>query len=281
MELTWNLGHVVAYCLWTYLLVKYYRPLARQSYIYQWLWTLSIALVFGVIVEIIQKNYLGRTADMNDVIKNMIGCCLAMVFFVPTRTLIRRIPLLLLQVFVVLLIMGEFLPLALALTDEFIAREQFPFLGTFETPFEISRWEGNNSKIVIDHRIKSSGKASLRINLRTDGYTGADLKFFPRDWRNYSTLSFKVFNPKPYAKRMVCRVNDFGHIRNGYHNYDRFSQRIRITPGWNLIEIPMQQIENAPRDRKMDLSEIEGFAIYFYNLKQPQSIFLDDLKLQL
>lgn len=280
MELAWNLGHVVAYCLWTYLLVKYWRPLARLSFGYQWICTMLFAVFFGLIIEMIQKEYLGRMADLNDVLKNMIGCGFAMVFFAPTRFAIGAKKLLLFKITAILIVMEESLPLGLALTDELIAREQFPALGTFETPFEITRWAGNNSRISIDDRIKSRGKASLRIDLDTDGYSGADLKYFPRDWRDYSSLNFMVFNARPVAKKMVCRVNDFDHIRNGYHNDDRFSQRIRIQPGWNQIEISLKQIENAPLHRKMNLSEIEGFAIFFYNLDQSQSIYLDDVKLK-
>jgi len=279
LEILWNLGHIATYCLWTYLLIKYYGPLKRQSYGCQWIWALGFALTFGVVVEMIQKEYLGRTADIGDIIKNMIGCGLSLAFFVPTRKNNGRLALLLLQLMVLITLVGESLPLARAFTDEWIARKQFPALGTFETPLEIARWEPNNSKITIDRHIKNQGKSSLRIDLTDNGFSGANLEFFPRDWRGFSSISFTVYNPQKSLLKMVCRINDFDHNHNGYHYKDRFNKKISITPGWNQIEIPMKQVQNAPVNRSMNMAEIELFALFFHKLNQPQSIYIDDLRL--
>lgn len=279
IEILWNLGHIATYCLWTYLLIKYYDPLKRQSYGHQWIWALGFTLIFGIVIEMIQKECLGRTADISDIIKNMIGCGLSLAFFVPTRKNNRRFVLLTLQLMILIMLLGQFLPLAWAFTDEWIAREQFPNLGTFEAPLEITRWEPNHSKLTIDHHIKNQGKSSLRIDLTVNGFSGANLEFFPRDWRGFSSIRFTIYNPRKSLLKMVCRINDFDHNRNGYHYKDRFNKRIPITSGWNQIEIPMEQVQNAPVNRSMNMAEIESFAIFFYKLNQPQSVYIDDLSL--
>ena len=278
-EIFWNLGHIAAYSLWTYLLIKYFPPLNRQPYGYQWLWTMGLALLLGVIIEMIQKQYLDRTADINDVIKNMIGCAFALTFLTPVRHQAKRYYLLFLKIGILIVVMAEFLPLAQAITDEWIAKEQFPYLGTFETPFEITRWESINSKIKVSHGIKSRGKASLRIDLTATKYSGATLEYLPRDWRGFSSVRFEVYNPQKFPLKMICRINDFAHNRNGYHRQDRFNQKIIIEPGWNKFKIPMEQIQNAPKNRRMNMTEIESFTLYAYRLNQPRSVYLDDLRL--
>jgi VanZ family protein len=279
LEIFWNLGHIAAYSLWTYLLIKYFPPLNRQPYGYQWLWTMGLALLLGLIVEMIQKHYLDRTADLSDLIKNMIGCAFALTFLMPVRHHTKRYYPLFLKIGILMVVMVEFLPLAQAISDEWIAKEQFPCLGTFETPFEITRWEPINSKIKVSRAIKSQGKAALRVDLATTKYSGATLEYFPRDWRGFSNICFDVYNPQKSPLKMICRINDFAHNRNGYHHQDRFNQKIRIEPGWNTIKIPITRVQSAPENRRMNMTEIEAFTIYVSRLNQPRSIYLDGLRL--
>jgi VanZ family protein len=280
LDILWNLGHIATYCLWTYLLVEHYGPLKRQAYGYQWIWVMGFALLFGALIEIIQREYLGRTADFEDIIKNMLGCGLSLAFFAPTRKNNGHLMRLPLQLMVLSALMGEFIPLAQAFTDEWIAKEQFPIIGTFEAPSEITRWKPSNSKITIDHHIKKQGKSSLRIDLTDSIYSGANLEFFPRDWRGFASISFSIYNPQKSQLYMVCRINDFDHNHHGYHYEDRFNKRIPVAPGWNHIEIPMEQIENAPVNRSMNMAEVDLFTVFFHKLDQPQSVYIDDLRLR-
>jgi hypothetical protein len=70
------------------------------------------------------------------------------------------------------------LPLAVAITDEWIAKNQFPVLADFETPFEIYRWVGGTA-FDIDNGISYHGGSSLKIQLNTSKYSGVALKYFP------------------------------------------------------------------------------------------------------
>jgi VanZ family protein len=278
-EIFWNLGHIAAYSLWTYLLIKYFPPLNRQSYGYQWIGAMGPALLLGVIIEMIQKRYLDRTADLNDIIKNMIGCAFALTFLTPVRHHTKPYYLLFLKIGILILVIAEFLPFAQAITDEWIAKEQFPALGTFETPFETTRWDPINSKLRVSRDIKSQGKASLRIDLTATKYSGATLEYLPRDWRGFASIRFDLYNPQKFPLKMICRINDFEHNRNGYHRQDRFNQTMMIEPGWNRFKIPMERVQNAPKNRRMNMTEIESFAIYAYQLNRPRTIYLDDLRL--
>ncbi len=279
LAMAWDMGHIVAYCLWTYLLVTYWRPLAKRFYGGQWFGAVTLTLLFGVAVELIQKEFLGRTASLGDISKNMIGCALALSFLAPARKKAMLRVVMPLKFLVLVAFVAEFLPLAQAVTDEWIAKEQLPHLATFETPFEISRWEAHNAAIAVDYHIKSEGKVSLRMDVNIDGFSGAYLRFFPRDWRNYEKISFKVYNPRSDGVGILFRVNDFDFRRNGWHRSDRYGRKFFLKPGWNPIEIPLEEIENAPASRRMNLAEIESVGFMTYYIFDPQSLYLDDIRL--
>jgi hypothetical protein len=159
-----------------------------------------------------------------------------------------------------------------------VAWEQFPALGTFESPFELDRWQGS-AQLSIDRMVKAMGEASLKIVMDTEQYSGASLHYCPHDWRGFAHLQFRVFNPSPEPLKMTCSVTDYQHHRNGYQYDDRFNQRLLIQPGWNQFVFDIQKIENAPAGRKLNMTEINGFGIFATRLPAPRTVYLDDLRL--
>jgi hypothetical protein len=273
----WNLGHILAFALWPYLLMRFWPPVAQWSCSRQWLWVMGLAAAFGIAVEVGQ-SFIGRMAEISDVVKDLTGCALALAFWAPSR---RQMPLKILrglQIFVLVLLFVQIMPFVRALSDEAAAMEQFPALGTFESPFELDRWKGS-AALSIDRQIKAQGQASLKIEMDTKEYSGAALHYCPRDWRGHTRLQFRVFNPSLEPLQMTCTVTDFKHNRDGYQYDDRFNQRLTIKPGWNRFVIAMQQIEDAPRGRRLNLQEINGFGIFATRLPAPRTIYLDDLRL--
>ncbi|MDY6951840.1 MAG: hypothetical protein SWE60_10025 [Thermodesulfobacteriota bacterium] len=169
-------------------------------------------------------------------------------------------------------------PFAIALTDEQIAREQFPVMADFETPFETDRWTGG-AKMGIDRDMARHGTASLIIHLTTAQYSGAGLKYFPGDWSDYSVFRFSVFNPSSAPMKVLCRVHDALHFKKGGKYEDRFNRTLVIDAGWNDIDISLEDIAKAPKNRPMEMSRIQGFGIFTVQLPTPQTINIDYLRL--
>jgi VanZ family protein len=273
----WNLGHILAFALWTTLLIRFWPACGQWPWYRRWLWVLGLAAALGSAVEVAQ-SFIGRMAEIGDVVRDLTGCALALALWAPSR---RQMPpkiLRCLQTMALVLLLVQVLPFLRALTDEAVAMEQFPALGTFESPFELDRWKGS-AKLSIDRQIKAQGHASLKIEMDTKQYSGCALDYFPHDWRGYSFLRFSVFNPSAEPLEMTCRVNDRQHDRDGYGFDDRFNRRILIEAGWNRFLIPIVQIEDAPRGRQMDLTHIAGFGIFATRLPSPRTVYLDDLRL--
>jgi hypothetical protein len=183
----------------------------------------------------------------------------------------------LLQTSIIVLTIAQVFPTFTAFSDEFISYRQFPILSNFETPFEITRWEGKN--ISIDKTVKYTGKASMRVELNTDTYSGISLQYFEEDWRDYKYLYFSIFNPEPDSLSMTCRIHDKKHT-NGIQAYeDRFNQGFVVNQGWNTIKMDLNDVRHAPHTREMDMDQIISIGIFATRLPNPRIVYIDDVKL--
>jgi len=219
-----------------------------------------------------------RTPDPGDMVRNLIGSCLALFFWAPSRRTISDKKLRILQLLSVLMFMVGLLPLSIALTDEWTAQKQFPVLSNFETPFEKYRWDGE-AVHSIDHRIAYHGKSSLKVQLDTTEYSGVGLKYFPRDWQNYEALIFSVYNPASKPIKLTCRVHDRRHTQGPQRYSDRFNKSYVLDNGWNTIKINLEEISNAPKTRQMNISQIYNLGIFAVQLPEPRIVFIDNVRL--
>lgn len=223
-----------------------------------------------------------RTPQIGDLVRDILGSLVTLAFFTPSRSKISKTGLHIFQFSVILMILLVIFPLATALIDEAISRKQFPVLADFETPFEISRWEGTTN-LRIDQEKARHGKLSLRVELATDRYSAAELKYLPSDWRDYSSLQFSVFNSSSDPLKIHCGIFDTFHITNRDTNketfYDRFNSTFTLSHGWNDIKISLDHMARAQRKREIDPSDIRGFDIMVMRLPRPEVIYVDYVRL--
>jgi VanZ family protein len=278
-QYAWNLGHIFFFSIFTYLLVSLWQRISKERFLKQCVWVLSVALFFGILIELGQAGLNDRTPDIYDLIGDITGVLVGLVFFVPSRRLFPKIGLHVFQVIVLIIILLSIFPLGEALIDEAIARQRFPVLSDLETPFEIKRWVGH-SKFEIDHKIFRQGKSSLKVFLNTDQYSGVGLKYFANNWGNYNYLQFSLFNPSSDPIKIGCRIHDIHHIKHGQDYNDRFNTSYLIPQGWRDIRISIKDIVNAPKNRKMDLRFMQGFYIFVVRLPQPKLIYIDSVRLE-
>jgi hypothetical protein len=213
-----------------------------------------------------------------DLIRDIIGGLVAISFWAPARKTISIARLRIWQAISATLVAMAFFPLTTAILDEITALKQFPVLADFESRFEIDRWTGD-AEFSIDHEIYYHGKASLKIELNTSLYSGAGLKYFPENWQHYNELQLSIFNPDSEPIQLTCRIHDRQHTQGLQLYEDRFNRKFSISSGWNLIRIQLNQIENAPRKRKMAINQIQGLGIFATNLSKPKTVYVDYVRL--
>ncbi len=273
----WDLGHVVAFSLWTYLLVTR-TSLARATPARQWGAALAFCLGAGAATEVVQL-LTGGDASIGDLLRDMAGGVTAVAWLSPSSKVLPAGLRAATRTFAAALLLVACLPLAAALGDEAIARAQFPVLSDFETPFEQSRWDGN-ARLSRDRSVARHGKASLRVDMDTSEYSGAFLVYFPRNWKGFRWLTAAVFNPSPAGLDLVCRIHDEAHERGDQPYEDRYNKRFRIGPGWSEIRVDLGEVAAAPAGRTMDLGAIRAVGFFAVRLPAPRTVFLDSVRLE-
>ena len=278
LDRVWDLGHIPAFGLFAYLLVTRRAQMVQQSFGRQLLVCLLVILPASCLIEIMQAA-IGRTFSLHDIIKNLIGTVVALIFFSPARATLRKKTIGCLRIAAIAALLIATTPVAIALIDETFARRNFPVLSDFETPFERDRWS-DRQDLRIDRQIKSQGAASLRIGLQPLVYSGARIGYFPRDWRGFKLLSVDLYNPDSDPIQLTVRVNDKAHNQRGHHFHDRFNRTYILEQGWRTIAIPIEDIRLAPRSRTMDLHDMSDFMVFTALLSGPRTLYLDNLHLR-
>ena len=270
----WNLGHVLFFSLTTWLVIKYVLlgRLREKSWGFFLLVFCSV-LVAGIGIELLQGVAGGRSIDKWDLYRNQLGCLTA---FALTGSLpLPRKGKWFLRAVVVCLLFFAVWPLYPALSDERLARNQFPLLADFETSYELSRWIDVH-QLQRQQEFVRHGKYGVRVQLSTATYSGTYLFYFLHDWRDYRKLHFSVYNPEDEVLALHCRMHDtLHHEQYGGVFADRFHKRFELQPGWNDLSVSLQEVRTSPATRLMDMAQVEGFGLFVVRQQRAHVLYMD------
>jgi VanZ family protein len=270
----WDLGHVLLFSLVSILIIQKIKWFNRFS-LYKQLWyIITFSLFTGILIELAQVKF-DRTPDVYDLLRNILGSVLGVAFYSPRRHKISIRIRKAIQILLIILTSFALYPFTAALVDEAIAWSQFPILSDFETPMEVNRWQ-NHFQLKLEKGLARKGDHSMRVSLTTSKYSGVSLKYFPNDWRDYTHLNFSIYNPDNDTLRVICRIHDVHHN----HSFnDRYNEAFYLKYGWNDFQIPINDILLAPKERRMDLSQIELIGIFTVRSPRRRLIYLDSFRL--
>jgi hypothetical protein len=273
----WNSGHIIAFWLWTYLMLTRWPNLATRSFRQQAVIGMVTVIVISFAMEGIQ-NVMGRTFSFYDIRKNIVGAAAALCFTIPGRKHLNKMIRTGIQIIVLAALLFELAPFARATVDDIIMFRQFPVLCSFETPFEKKRWRSNTT-LRIDRNIKKEGRASLKVHPNFDVYTRATLFSLARNWTGFRFLELDLYNPLSKAIYIRLAVHDELFHRRGYQKKDRFVRSYTLPHGWNHIRIPIEEIRTAPSERKMQMADIKEIMVLVWQYGEYRAIYIDGLKL--
>ena len=271
----WDLGHILYFCLGSYVLCNYLRKM-NATRPFPWIFFLTFSLVFlvGFSVEVLQMFCDGRTPDVFDVLRDQLGCLTAFAFFLRPVLFGKQWQQHLFRGMVLILLAIAVWPLSRSLLDEYLAAKQFPVLADFETPFERYRWVDMQQLREETEKVRH-GKMAMRVQLSTAQYSGITLFHFPGNWQGYQHLRFSVYSPQAASLVLNCRIHDVHHKEHGREFSDRFNQQFTLLQGWNDLVISLEKVKNAPRGRAMNMQHIEGFGLFVMQQPSPLEVYLD------
>jgi len=275
----WNMGHVAYFALLTLLLARI-RAIASLPASYQWSGILALTLILGIIIETMQHGT-GRTPDIADILRNFVGCLTALSFtpaFTRSLTLPGRT---ILRVTSGVVLGMSMLPLIIAVTDEQIARSQFPVLSDFSTPFESGRWHGNAQAMVVN-TVPGTSSQQMKVIFEPGLRTGIHLTQIIPDWYGYRSVNLKLYSPHDAPQPVTIRIHDLEHAvgTHQFMNDDRFQKRFRLEPGWNLVSISLADIIDQVTTRKVRLSDMQQIGLFTRPEDESRTVYIDAVYLQ-
>jgi hypothetical protein len=232
----------------------------------------------GLFAEFIQK-FVNRGASWHDARANLLGAFAGVLLhelWISQRTRFRWV---LGAAVFGLFALASLGPLAM-LFDTWHQQSQFPLMASFENTLETNRFVAQESTIKRVPLNSAETNWGLEIDLHPGLYPGVLLAGMPADWSAYSVLAFDVTVDAGPPLNLILKVHDSEHRQRGFEDDDRFDGQFRLEPGMHHIRIPLTEIQSAPRTRLMDLSDIEGWQLFTYELAEPRTIVLDNLRLE-
>lgn len=231
----------------------------------------------GIISEVLQQILtLDRSFGISDIVHDTLGAFTFLVLFHPHPAGPRRrvMTYRLLSVLAMALVS---VPMLLTVVDAWNMKRSMPVLDSFESRLEMERLSGSYESLSRSQMHATEGIYSLEMNLSPGTYPGVSFNHISRDWRDYDRLSFDTFLEGTNVLPITIRINDITH-NNAYD--DRFNKLYTLRPGSNRIVISLGEVRKAPRTRTMEMNRIANICIFSYQLKEPRTLFLDNLRLE-
>lgn len=243
------------------LAVAYFHLLLYHPALFSWrryLAAFVLAVATGGVVELIQPM-LGRGAEITDLVNDALGAIAALGVLAFIRS---RKTLALLMAALAVVPVGW--PVVDAAVASVIRAREFPvLLGGDPWPdryFIRARGvEILRAEIPMPWRRVGDPPSLLvrTIGTRWPGVTHSEP--YP-DWRGRSKLMIDLTNPELQPLALTLRVHDRIHDNRAV---DRFNLNLVLAASRRqTIVIPLEDIEQAPADRRIDLSRMAGLIIF-------------------
>jgi hypothetical protein len=97
------------------------------------------------------------------------------------------------------------------------------------------------------------------------------------DWSDYRFLRFAVYSTLSDSINISIRIDDAHHNQK---YTDRFGRMLTIAPGNNDIRINLDDIESAPKGRKMDMKKIKLVLLFGSKSLKGDSLYFDNFHLE-
>ncbi|WP_119396042.1 VanZ family protein [Salinibius halmophilus] len=247
----WNQGHVFFFFFFSWFIAQFW-PLRRD-----WWQYLLLLLAVSLAIETVQIAF-SRSFSLMDIVNNLLGAAFYLVWSRPMwQRLVVMLPLL-----------WQWGDIGLHGLAYYQQVQRFPLLADFSTSGQLRQWRGP---------ITQTPEQLGQISFSTDTFSTVMLDDMPRDWRGYQTLVMKMVNPSDEALSVVLRINDIQHIYVDQEETDRYRHRFEVPPGESSINIDLLTVKNAPRDRSMNMGEIQAVMLFTTALPEPRTLLIDKL----
>jgi VanZ family protein len=231
----------------------------------------------GLLTEVIQ-SLVGRSFEIKDLVNDLLGGYAGLLTTQLSRNKTKLVNLSVLIGISIFTTLG-LRSLIIATIDQWHTEKNFPILSDFETRFQIGRWDYHLAKLSNSKQHKRAGEFSMKVDFSPGKYPSISLIHLKRDWRNYNNIHFSLYNTAKLPIELNLKIYDVTHPLRGYHFDDRFNHEFFIQPGWNDFSFSLKNIKQSPQERDMEMRAILSLSLFMVDLKEPVTIYVDDVLL--
>ncbi len=150
-------------------------------------------------------------------------------------------------------------------------------LEDFENPQSTASWNG----IELSRRHASHGVSAAFVQF---GSRKAEIRStaIPSDWRGYDRLLFDVYSERNGIATLTLRISDDPHMQSGpkaARRYYEARNKILLQHGWNHVDLSLEALPTASRDRNLDKERIRGLSLLAERIGSPLALYLDNFRL--
>jgi hypothetical protein len=221
-----------------------------------------LGMSLGVLIELLQ-SFTQRESSINDVYRDLYGiiASLCLIAVINLKDINRQKLTVVFYIFTgaAFLLMGM-IPL-IKLSWHYIERgNAFPVIVDLDADWSSSFIQFNNAEIMKATGLNKKENDNLSLIRFNHGqYPGISVIEPEPDWSNYHKLHLKIFSSYEHDIDLVLRVHDKQHNQD---LIDRFNKKLPVKPGLNDFEIALNQIQNGPVNRQLDLKSVAGLTLF-------------------
>ena len=287
-----NFAHVPLFCLVAILLLWISRILIYPpdwTGIRHYVMAMLGVLILGLLTEVLQFFSETRQSEISDVVHDLVGAmCGLAIFFTYDQHLSgklaewRDFPRHRIIRLCVVVVLGITLVPVVGWTYAYWDRaNRFPSILQFSSSWEMKFVRTSESKLQVVVPPQGWNKSvEDKVGLvvfHPKTYPGIRIDEPYPDWRGYSKLQLEIFSELPAPQSLVIRIDDILHNKK---YTDRFNKAMTISPGLNQIEIPLDDIRQAPVGRELDLRAIKTVLLFAVNPPKEFSLYVDNFRLE-
>ncbi len=222
-----------------------------------------------------------RDASVKDLISDWLGAAAALLFSLAfsardavSRT--TRIAFAVVGAAVLLAALSSFITVSVAYLER---NFQKPLLVSFDARFGRTFRRTQHATLHVTRDSTSARKVG-QITLNDGAWPGVVFHDVWPDWSTYSSLVIEFGLDGDSSLDIQIRVHDRAHKLGDQPYKDRFNMTHELRPGFHVLRVPLEKILNAPQNRQMDLSQIDGIVIFCSPTDTGRSFQLAEIRLE-
>lgn len=266
-----NSGHFILFAVLGYAVLKQFLTLLKPDIVKPVLFSAGCLIVMGLAVELLQAGMLSRSASKADFMLDIAGitagfaACWVIDLAGKGKTLLASV----IGCGLIILSVVALAP-TLYLFGFDLFRAQLPTVRDFNHPFSLAKVETQGEaefERVTGKFVSENGEPehyhAMRVGFTVALYSGVIFHESPANWSDYTGLRLKIFNSMQNTRHIELRINDALH-NNLYE--DRYNTALSVEPGMNLVEVPLELIENmgsgGDAKRVMDINAVSRIQLF-------------------